>query len=79
MLPQINTLLWDSLTAIPKNPLICKSDRGEVKINFFGLSNYPKLPDPHRYSSHILFKAPEWYPAYIFTILDSYWIWAGKY
>lgn len=59
LFPQINTLFYDSLCAIPKNPLICKLLNGQFKLIFLGLSSSPKLPLPHKKSSHIAFNAPE--------------------
>lgn len=60
LLPQMNTLFYDSLITIPKNPLTVKLLNGQFNKNFLGRRSYPKLPDPHKYNSHIEFNAAEW-------------------
>jgi hypothetical protein len=44
----MKNLFSDSLIAKPKNPLIYKDVTLEFKINFLGLNNSPKLPEPHK-------------------------------
>jgi hypothetical protein len=46
-------------------------------LNFLGLKNSPKLPDPQIYNNPAESNAPEWYPAYTQTILLSYFIKVG--
>jgi hypothetical protein len=67
----MKTRLYDSLIATPKNPRICKLLKGQLSDILFGLRISPKLPQPHKYSSHIAFNAPEWYPAYTLTMFVS--------
>jgi hypothetical protein len=48
-----------SLQVRPKNPLICNLVKEMPTLNFLGLKNYPKLPDPQIYSKPAESRAPE--------------------